>query len=113
MAWARTSTGDLTHGATAARALRFTPSEKLARKNVEFPRGRNYIPERGAAARVRARSANKPVMPERIRPIEQMLELSEEEAASPEHLDSQVQKAQEQLLALKRQQEQIEKQKRE
>jgi cell division protein FtsB len=52
-------------------------------------------------------------MPERIRPIEQMLELSEEEAVSPEHLDSQVQKAQEQLLQLKRQQEQIEKQKRE
>jgi chromosome segregation ATPase len=52
------------------------------------------------------------VMPEKIRPIEQMLELSEE-ALSPEHLDSQVQKAQEQLLQLKRQQEQIEKQKRE
>ena len=42
-----------------------------------------------------------------------MLELSEDEANSPEHLDSQVQKAQEQLLQLKRQQEQIEKQKRE
>ncbi len=42
-----------------------------------------------------------------------MLELNEEEANSTEHLDSQVQKAQEQLLALKRQQEQIEKQKRE
>jgi chromosome segregation ATPase len=42
-----------------------------------------------------------------------MLELSEEEALSPEHLDEQVQKAQEQLLQLKRQQEQIEKQKRE
>src|SRR5215475_4975062 len=52
-------------------------------------------------------------MPEKIRPVEQMLELSEDEAASPEHLDSQVQKAQEQLLHLKRQQEQIEKQKRE
>jgi chromosome segregation ATPase len=51
-------------------------------------------------------------MPEKIRPIEQMLELSED-AMSPEHLDSQVQKAQEQLLQLKRQQEQIEKQKRE
>jgi chromosome segregation ATPase len=51
-------------------------------------------------------------MPEKIRPIEQMLELSEE-AISPEHLDSQVQKAQDQLLQLKRQQEQIEKQKRE
>ena len=42
-----------------------------------------------------------------------MLELSEEEAVTPELLDTQVQKAQEQLLALKRQQEQIEKQKRE
>src|SRR5258708_6500995 len=52
-------------------------------------------------------------MAEKIRPIEQMLELNEEEALSPEHLDSQVQKAQEQLLHLKRQQEQIEKQKRE
>jgi DNA repair exonuclease SbcCD ATPase subunit len=52
-------------------------------------------------------------MAERIRPIEQMLELSEEEGMSPEHLDSQVQKAQEQLLQLKRQAEQIEKQKRE
>jgi chromosome segregation ATPase len=52
-------------------------------------------------------------MPEKIRPIEQMLELSEEDSMSPEHLDSQVQKAQEQLLQLKRQQEQIEKQKRE
>src|SRR3954467_4955571 len=52
-------------------------------------------------------------MAERIRPIEQMLELSEEEGMSAEHLDSQVQKAQEQLLQLKRQSEQIEKQKRE
>jgi chromosome segregation ATPase len=52
-------------------------------------------------------------MPERIRPIEQMLELNEDEANSTEHLDSQVQKAQEQLFALKKQQEQIEKQKRE
>jgi phage-related tail protein len=52
-------------------------------------------------------------MAERIRPIEQMLELSEDEAVTTEHLDSQVQKAQQQLLDLKRQQEQIEKQKRE
>jgi phage-related tail protein len=52
-------------------------------------------------------------MPERLRPIEQMLELNEEDGASTEHLDSQVQKAQEQLLQLKRQQELIEKQKRE
>src|SRR3712207_710610 len=42
-----------------------------------------------------------------------MLELNEDETSSPEHLDSQVQKAQEQLQLLKRQQEQIEKQKRE
>jgi chromosome segregation ATPase len=61
------------------------------------------------AARTRMR---KFAMPEKIRPVEQMLELSEE-AISPEHLDSQVQKAQDQLLQLKRQQEQIEKQKRE
>jgi len=53
------------------------------------------------------------VMAEKLRQVEQMLELSEDEANSPEHLDSQVQKAQEQLLQLKRQQEQIEKQKRE
>src|SRR5216110_356092 len=51
-------------------------------------------------------------MVERTRPVEQMLDLTEE-APSVEHLDSQVQKAQEQLLQLKRQQEQIEKQKRE
>ena len=42
-----------------------------------------------------------------------MLELSEEEAMSSEHLDSQVQKAQEQLQQLRRQADQIEKQKRE
>jgi septal ring factor EnvC (AmiA/AmiB activator) len=52
-------------------------------------------------------------MAERIRPIEQMLELNEEDANSTEHLDSQVQKAQEQLYLLKKQQEQIELQKRE
>src|SRR5882724_5016274 len=52
-------------------------------------------------------------MAEKIRLIEQMLELSEEESLSSEHLDSQMQKAQEQLLQLKRQQEQLEKQKRE
>jgi hypothetical protein len=52
-------------------------------------------------------------MPERIRPIEQMLELSDEEAMSPELLDSQVQKAQEQLTQLRRQADLIEKQKRE
>src|SRR5438067_13778442 len=59
------------------------------------------------------RAAKRSAMAERIRPIEQMLELNEEEAMSPEHLDSQMQKAQEQLLQLKRQAEQIEKQKRE
>jgi chromosome segregation ATPase len=53
-------------------------------------------------------------MPDRIRPIEQMLELNEEDdGVTTEQIDSQVQKAQEQLLQLKRQQEQIEKQKRE
>jgi cell division protein FtsB len=51
-------------------------------------------------------------MAEKIRPVEQMLDLTEE-APSVEALDNQVQKAQEQLLQLKRQQEQIEKQKRE
>src|SRR6266513_2669230 len=51
------------------------------------------------------------VMAEKPRPLEQMLDLTEEEP-SAEHLDNQVQKAQEQLLQLKRQQEQIEKQKR-
>ena len=51
-------------------------------------------------------------MAESTRPLEQMLDLTEE-APSGEHLDNQVQKAQEQLLQLKRQQEQIEKQKRE
>src|ERR1700750_971385 len=51
-------------------------------------------------------------MAERTRPVEQMLDLTEE-TPSAEHLDDQVQKAQEQLLQLKRQQEQIEKQKRE
>src|ERR1700758_3845412 len=51
-------------------------------------------------------------MAEKIRPIEQMLELNEDNV-SPEHLDTQVQRAQEALLSLKRQQEQIEKQKRE
>jgi hypothetical protein len=42
-----------------------------------------------------------------------MLELNQEESMSPELLDSQVQKAQEQLVQLRRQAEQIEKQKRE
>jgi chromosome segregation ATPase len=45
--------------------------------------------------------------------MEQMLELTDEDAVTPELLDSQVQKAQEQLVQLRRQQEQIEKQKRE
>ena len=52
-------------------------------------------------------------MAERVREKETYLELQEEDALSTEHLDSQVQKAQEQLLQLKRQQETIEKQKRE
>ena len=56
--------------------------------------------------------ASRIVMAESTRPVEQMLDLTEE-APSAEHLDNQVQKAQEQLLQLKRQQEQIEKQKRE
>src|SRR5947207_13582830 len=62
---------------------------------------------------LRIARANRSAMAERIRPIEQMLELSEEDTMSPELLDSQVQKAQEQLLQLRRQADQIEKQKRE
>ena len=52
-------------------------------------------------------------MPDRTRHDEQYLDLPEDESLSGEHLDSQVQKAQEQIYALKRQQEQIERQKRE
>src|SRR6266516_1821851 len=52
-------------------------------------------------------------MAEKIRPSEQMLELSEDDALSTEQLDSQVKKAQEHLDQLKHQQEQIKKQKRE
>lgn len=51
-------------------------------------------------------------MSDRLRSSQENFDLSEDEV-SPEHLDSQVQKAQEQLLSLKRQQEVIEKQKRE
>ena len=52
-------------------------------------------------------------MADRTRSDDQYLDLPEEDSLSGEHLDNQVQKAQEQLLALKRQQETIEKQKRE
>jgi hypothetical protein len=51
-------------------------------------------------------------MPERARHDQEFLDLPDDEL-STEHLDSQVQKAQEQLLTLKRQQESIERQKRE
>lgn len=51
-------------------------------------------------------------MADRSRSPQENFELSEDEV-SPEHLDSQVQKAQEQLLSLKRQQDVIERQKRE
>jgi hypothetical protein len=51
-------------------------------------------------------------MPDHPRSSQESFDLSEDEI-SPEHLDSQVQKAQEQLLSLKRQQEAIERQKRE
>jgi chromosome segregation ATPase len=68
---------------------------------------------RFACQKAEVAEVKKFAMPEKVRPIEQMLELNEEEPLSPELLDSQVQKAQEQLLQLKRQQEQIEKQKRE
>ncbi len=51
-------------------------------------------------------------MPERARYDQEPLELPDDETPG-EHLDTQVQRAQEQLFALKRQQEHIEKQKRE
>jgi len=52
-------------------------------------------------------------MAERTRSDDQFLDLPEDDSLAGEHLDNQVQKAQEQLLALKRQQETIERQKRE
>lgn len=53
-------------------------------------------------------------MPERARSSEEpLLDLPDDENLSTEHLENQVQKAQEALLSLKRQQELIEKQKRE
>ena len=94
--------------------MRFALTEKFAGKLWNSRSERTISLHEQAETRVEPPLLEPDIdMPERIRPIEQMLELSEEESASPEHLDSQVQKAQEQLLALKRQQEQIEKQKRE
>ena len=52
-------------------------------------------------------------MPDRTLPDEQFLDLPADEVRVGEHLDNQVQRAQEQLLTLKRQQEAIERQKRE
>jgi chromosome segregation ATPase len=52
-------------------------------------------------------------MADRTRPDEQYLDLPDDDGLGSEHLDNQVQKAQEQLVALKRQQEMIERQKRE
>lgn len=52
-------------------------------------------------------------MADRTRSDDQYLDLPEDDSLTGEHLDNQVQKAQEQLLALKRQQELIERQKRE
>src|SRR3954467_9098741 len=52
-------------------------------------------------------------MADRTRSDDQYLDLPEDDSLTGEHLDNQVQKAQEQLLALKRQQEAIERQKRE
>jgi hypothetical protein len=52
-------------------------------------------------------------MADRTRSDEQYLDLPEDDGLASEHLDNQVQKAQEQLVALKRQQEMIERQKRE
>lgn len=52
-------------------------------------------------------------MPERAHSKEPELELPDDDTLPGEHLDNQVQKAQEQLVALKRQQDLIERQKRE
>ena len=52
-------------------------------------------------------------MSDRARPDEQFLDLPAAEGQAGEHIDNQVQRAQEQLLALKRQQDMIERQKRE
>jgi predicted RNase H-like nuclease (RuvC/YqgF family) len=52
-------------------------------------------------------------MSDRARPDEQYLDLPVDDGQAGEHIDNQVQRAQEQLLALKRQQDQIERQKRE
>lgn len=52
-------------------------------------------------------------MPERPRITDPELVLPDDDSLAGEHLDNQVQKAQEQLISLKRQQEQIERQKRE
>jgi len=52
-------------------------------------------------------------MADRTRTDEPFLDLPEDDGLGSEHLDNQVQKAQEQLVALKRQQEMIERQKRE
>ena len=52
-------------------------------------------------------------MPDHSRSNEPLLDLPEDDNVPGEHLDTQVQKAHEQLLSLKRQQEFIEKQKRE
>ena len=52
-------------------------------------------------------------MPDRTLADEPFLDLPPEDAHAGEHLDSQVQRAQEQLVALKRQQDMIERQKRE
>ena len=51
-------------------------------------------------------------MPERARHDDQMLELPEDDPLAGEHIGSQVQKAQEQLIALKRKQDQLERDKR-
>lgn len=52
-------------------------------------------------------------MPDRTRSDESLLDLQDDGSLTTEHLDSQVQKAQEQLMSLKRQQDAIERQKRE
>jgi type I site-specific restriction endonuclease len=74
-------------------------ARKISRLNSDFRCDKIGFPDNGL------------FMPESTK--EPFLDLPEEQTASPEMLDSQVQRAQEQLLQLKRQQELIEKQKRE
>jgi hypothetical protein len=83
----------------SALACRFPASQTKALQNTDFRCGGIHFPDNGLFM---SESMKKP-----------LLDLPDERSAPPELLDSQVQRAQEQLLQLKRQQELIEKQKRE